>query len=77
VGKSRTNFARGEQKKYVGHDEDDEDFDWRKTLEAEEKEEREYQKRIKELGLDSELGRKADELEEGITDMDHDYPEEI
>ena len=63
MGKSRTNFDRGFQKRSPEED-DDEDFDWRKTLDEEAREEREYQKRVKELGLDSEQGREADLLEE-------------
>jgi hypothetical protein len=64
LGKSRTNFDRGFQKR--SPEEDDDDFDWRKELDREEREEREYKKRIKELGLDSEQGREADIIEGDI-----------
>ena len=60
------NFNRGEQKKSVGHDEDEDDFDWREELAREEREKREYEKRIKELGLDGEgerLARETDKME--------------
>ena len=45
------NFNRGEQRKAVGL-EDEDDFDWREVLARDAQEEKEYQKRIKQLGLD-------------------------
>lgn len=61
MGKSRMNFSRGEQKR--SPEEEDDDFDWREELARDEREKREYEKRIEELGLDSEQGREADKLE--------------